>query len=165
MCCKILCCKFIDCSSCFYGSHEFAYADELTLASLLTDLKTKYFDEDPTSDDSRALLLKKFGTKFSPADCVKKVQDLQSGLKTKDLCTSKNFTTVRITHWDAASQKIRTTVCVCDPIKVKSEDLMKFHVDASATPKNTMSDGLHSARGAEIGLDASASQLRLGELS
>ena len=187
VCCKILCCKCIDCSSCFYhGSHEFAYADdgnqansmtieskiektvghddmawsimdELTLASLLTDSKTKYFAEDPTSDDSRALLLKKFGTKFSPADCVKKVQDLQSGLKTKDLCTSKNFTTVRITHWDAASQKIRTTVCVCDPIKVKSEDLMKFHVDASATPKNTMSDGLHSARGAEIGLDASAS--------
>ena len=130
MCCKILCCKFIDCSSCFYGSHEFAYADELTLASLLTDLKTKYFDEDPTSDDSRALLLKKFGAKFSPADCVKKVQYLQTELKTNNLCISQNFTT-----------------------------------DASATPKNTMSDGLHSARGAEIGLDASASQLRLGELS
>jgi len=84
---------------------------------------------------------------------------LMRGLKIKDLCTSKSVMTVNITHWDAASQKIRTTVCVCDPTHVKPEDMMKFQVDASA-PKNSMEDGLLKASAADVALPLPASSLQ-----
>jgi len=127
--------------------------DELSLVSLLTDPKTKeLFAQNPDSPECRALLLKKFGSKFSPEQCLMKVQNMTKGLKTKDLCTSKSVKTVNITHWDPASQKIRTTVCVCDPDQVQPQDLMKFQVDASA-PKNSMES---VAPAAEISLPASS---------
>ena len=47
--------------------------DELNLASLLTDPKTKDLFEDPSSPECRAMLLKKFGSKFTPEQCQKRV--------------------------------------------------------------------------------------------
>ena len=47
--------------------------DELTLSSLLTDPKTKSLFDNPDSPECRALLLKNFGSKFSPEQCQKKV--------------------------------------------------------------------------------------------
>jgi len=177
ICCS--CCSGI-CKPCYYhGSHTFQYSDdgtktknvtidsltektvghddmawglmdEMALASLLTDPKTKnLFAENPDSTECRALLLKSFSSKFSPEQCQKKVLNLKQGLKTKDLCTSKSVMTVNITHWDAASQKIRTTVCVCDPSQVKAEDMMQFQVDASVS-KNSMEDSLLKCSGSDV---------------
>lgn len=165
-CCSGICEPFF-----YHGSHTFQYSDdgsqmknmtidsmsertvghddmawglmdEMALASLLTDPKTKdLFRKDTNSLECRSLFLKKFGSKFSVAQCQQKVQNLTQGLKTKDLCTSKSVMTINITHWDAASQKIRTTVAVCDPSQVTPEDMMKFQVDASVA-KNSMDDSL-----------------------
>jgi hypothetical protein len=44
-----------------------------TLSSLLTDPKTKGLWSNPDSPESRALLLKTFGTQFTPEECQKKV--------------------------------------------------------------------------------------------
>jgi len=95
------------------------------------------------------VLLKKFGSKFSPEQCKKKVLNLMQGIKTKDLCSSKSVMTISITHWDAASQKIRTTVAVCDPSQVKPDDIMKFQVDASVA-KNSMDDNLLKTHASEV---------------
>jgi len=181
VCCSL--CKGI-CDPCFYhGAHTFAYShdgtmtksvtidsmtektvgrndmawglmDEMTLASLLTDPKKKDLWSNLESPECRALFLKTFGSKFTPEQCQKKVLALMRGLKIKDLCTSKSVMTVNITHWDAASQKIRTTVCVCDPVQVKPENMMQFQVDASAAT-NSMNDCLSSAKASDIALPAS----------
>jgi hypothetical protein len=120
------------------GHDDMAWSvmDELSLVSLLTDPKTKdLFAQNPDSPECRALLLNKFGSKFSPEQCLIKVllcpatenpsfdtplclirntletcsrienvcsqvQNMNKGLKTKDLCTSKSVKTVNITHWD-----------------------------------------------------------------
>jgi hypothetical protein len=50
-----------------------AHAHLQTLSSLLTDPKTKDLWSNPDSPESRALLLKTFGSKFSPEECQKKV--------------------------------------------------------------------------------------------
>jgi len=48
--------------------------DEMALASLLTDPKTKdLFKKDTNSLECRSLFLKKFGSKFSVEQCQKKV--------------------------------------------------------------------------------------------
>ena len=50
-----------------------AHAHLQTLSSLLTDPKTKDLWSNPDSPESRALLLKTFGSKFTPEECQKKV--------------------------------------------------------------------------------------------
>jgi len=165
ICCKIIC--EMGCTqACFYhGSHNFAYADkpadktvdaittktvghddtawgvgdELTLASLITDKKTKHLFADPESAEFRAKMIEKFGSKYTPEQCHSKVSNMLKGLKTADKCTRKTVMALSVTHWDPASQKVRTTVCVCDPDKVKTEDMMQFQVEASGA-KNSMSE-------------------------
>jgi len=58
------------------GHNDMAWGlmDEMALVSLLTDPKTKdLFVRNPDSPECRALLIKKFGSKFSPEQCQKKV--------------------------------------------------------------------------------------------
>jgi hypothetical protein len=182
-CCDMCGC-FGFCSGCYYhGTHSFSYfdegnskdltidtltertvghddtawslMDEMALASMLTNKKTMGLFENPDSAECRHLLLKKFGKKFTPEQCQKKVQNMRAGVKTKDLCSNKLVMSVNITHWDTASQNIRTTVCVCDPSQVKPEEMMKFLVEASAA-KNSMNDSLLKASGTNIALPKSS---------
>ena len=48
-------------------------ADELLLTSLMTDPKAKSLFENPGSPEFRVLMLKNFGSKFSPEQCQMKV--------------------------------------------------------------------------------------------
>jgi hypothetical protein len=55
------------------SSHVCAHTHMQTLSSLLTDPKTKGVLSSPNSPESRALLLKTFGARFTPEECQKKV--------------------------------------------------------------------------------------------
>ena len=57
-----------------HNDMDWGLMDEMALVSLLTDPTTKaLFVGDPDSPECRALLIKKFGSKFSPEQCQKKV--------------------------------------------------------------------------------------------
>ena len=164
--CYSICCGHNCTEECFYhGSHDFTYADkpatktidsitkktvgyddnawsmqdELTLASLALGKKTAKLFKEPDSPEFRSKMIEKFGSKFSPEQCSTKVKNMMAGLRTADVCTRKTVMTLSITFWDPASQKVRTTVCVCDPDQVTTDMMMKFQVDASGA-KNSMAD-------------------------
>ena len=73
-----------------------------------------------------------------------------------DQCDTMTYLALNITYWDEASQKVRTTTCICDPQKVTPEQLMKFQVDVSFQPKSN-DNTLLSLRGADVAKSASGS--------
>lgn len=164
MCCNICLCR--PCTKpCFYhGEHSFWYADkpsdetvdtitkktvghddfwsvrdELVLASLILNKDTAPLFKDPSSQAFRSKMIQHFGSRYTPEQCYSKVSNMQKGIKIADTCTKKTVMSLSITHWDPASQTVRTTVCVCDHDKVRTEEMMRFQIDASAA-KSSMSE-------------------------
>jgi len=114
--------------------------------------------EDPKSfsRELRSLLQKHFGKKFTPEQCVTKYKNMKKNVKTMDQCDTMTYLALNITYWDEASQKVRTTTCICDPQTVTPEQLMKFQVDVSFQPKSN-DNTLLSLRGADVAKSASGS--------
>ena len=77
-----------------------------------------------------------------------------------DQCDTMTYLALNITYWDEASQKVRTTTCICDPQKVTPEQLMKFQLDVSFQP-NSNDNNLLSLRGADVAKSASGSSFSL----
>ena len=118
-------------------------------------------DLDPKNPKSfkpelRSLLQKHFGKKFTPEQCVTKYKNMKKKVKTMDQCDTMTYLALNITYWDEASQKVRTTTCICDPKKVTPEQLMKFQLDVSFQPKSN-DNTLLSLRGADVAKSASGS--------
>jgi hypothetical protein len=107
--------------------------------------------EDPKSfsRELRSLLQKHFGKKFTPEQCVTKYKNMKKNVKTMDQCDTMTYLALNITYWDEASQKVRTTTCICDPKKVTPEQVMKFQLDVSFQPKSN-DNNLLSLRGADV---------------
>jgi hypothetical protein len=101
------------------------------------------------SPELRSLLQKNFGKMFTPEQCVTKYKNMKKQVKTMDQCDTRTYLALNITYWDEASQKVRTTTCICDPKKVTPEQVMKFQLDVSFQPKSN-DNNLLSLRGADV---------------
>ena len=135
----------------------------ITLSELHPALFPDTLDpKDPKSfsPELRSLLQKHFGKKFTPEQCVTKYKNMKKNVKTMDQCDTMTYLALNITYWDEASQKVRTTTCICDPKKVTPEQLMKFQLDVSFQP-NSNDNNLLSLRGADVAKSASGSSFAL----
>lgn len=122
-----------------HDDSKWTAADELLLLFLNTNYKTRDHFKQPSSLAFRALILRHFGTRYTPDECSKKLENAKRNIKTTDKCSTINFMTLKITHWDAASQQVRTTVAICDPSLLSAEDAMRFQVEATYA-KNAMTE-------------------------
>jgi hypothetical protein len=121
-------------------------------------------DHSSYSPELRSLLRKHFGKKFTPEQCVTKYKNMKKNVKTMDQCDIMTYLALYITYWDEASQKVRTTTCICDPKKVTPEQLMKFQLDVSFQPKSN-DNTLLSLRGADVAKPASGSSFAFSSSS
>ena len=69
------------------------------------------------------------------------LQNLNKDIWTTDKCKTTKVMALKITHWDVASQKVMTTVGVCDPSQVDPDAMMRFQVDVCCS-KNSMATEL-----------------------
>jgi len=81
--------------------------DDMLLLSLTTAAETKHLFQTPDSAQCRALLVRRFGNRFSADQCIARLENVNKKLKTTDKCTSTVVRAVKITHWDIACQKVR----------------------------------------------------------
>ena len=115
------------------GHNDAAWSlqQEMRLVALTTDAATMEAMADPTGVEARALMMRHFGGSFTHDQVVKKMESLREGVTTTDFLSTANVMALKLTHWDAASQAVRTTVAVCDAGSVSRQDMMKFQVDVS----------------------------------